>query len=81
MPARSVVDTIELPCHLPASPEMNESPRVTIAVSPLWGVACADGASTPMPIAKPAITVFHFTPRLLSFAQAFRCPHPAVGQP
>ena len=43
MPARSVVVTDELPCQRPASPEMNESPRVTNAVLGLWGVASAAG--------------------------------------
>ena len=45
VPARSVVETIELPCQRPASPEMNESPSVTSDVSELVGVRWAAGAA------------------------------------
>ena len=45
MPARSVVETIELPRQRPASPEMNESPSVTSDVSELVGVRWAAGAA------------------------------------
>ena len=44
MPARSVVETIELPFQRPASPEMNESPSVTTELSALAGVRLAAGA-------------------------------------